>query len=272
MLKLRVLVPVFAALILAACQNQPAQQITVERPRGGPAQGIDLATDSSDVLNEIKGSQVDFVARYYRHPDSRWPTLSASEARRLSSLGIKLVVVFESHSHRPGYFSYSAGYTDAVTAYGQARALRQPPGSAIYFAVDFDARRQALDAVQEYFRGVAAGFAAAGQGNPVYQVGVYGSGAVCEQMKQAGLARYAWLSNSFMWDGSMTYDGWNIRQGDRHAELSFNHDSNEARGDYGGFVLAGDVGTGVDVAPRDIAVVRATSESQRSTASGLPSF
>jgi hypothetical protein len=125
-----------------------------------------------------------------------------------------------------------------MTAYKQAEAVGQPTGSAIYFAVDFDARREALNAVDQYFRGIAAGFASAGQGRTKYRVGVYGSGAVCDSMKRAGLAQYTWLSNSTAWAGYAGYRDWNIKQGGRLAELSFNHDFNEAKDEYGSFRLA----------------------------------
>ena len=206
-----------------------------EPPRSN--NGIDLSIDASDVLNQIKASQVGFVARYYRNPASRLPTLSPSEAERLSSLGLNIVAVWEWHSHDPAYFSRGSGYDDAVTAYSQAQKLGQPVGSAIYFGVDFDAQGQALESVIDYFRGVAAGLAAAGGGASPYKIGVYGSGAVCGAIRRAGLAEYSWLSNSTAWAGS-SYSGWNIRQrAGRIAELSFDHDADEARGEYGGFRL-----------------------------------
>ncbi len=244
MLKSATLAALAAALILAACQSQPNLSPTVERPRGsGLAQGIDLPTDASDVLGEIKGTPLHFVARYYREPTSRWPTLSGAEVQRLSSLGINIVAIWESHSHRPDYFSYASGYSDALSAARQARAVAQPPGSAIYFAVDFNARGAELPQVDQYFRGVAAGLAAVGKGKAEYRVGVYGSGSVCDAVKRAGLAQYSWLSGSRAWIGSSGYTGWNIRQGTRFAQLSFNHDANEAKGDYGGFRLAGSSST-----------------------------
>jgi Rv2525c-like, glycoside hydrolase-like domain len=227
-----------AALILSACQSVPAPH--VEQPRG-LARGVDLPTDASDVLNELRGGRLDFVARYYRDPTSRWPALTAPEARRLSSLGLKIVTVWEWHSHDPAYFTYGSGYGDAVKAYRQAKAVGQPPGSAIYFGVDFNARGPDLYRVDNYFRGVAAGLTAASRGRPEYRVGVYGSGAVCAAVKAAGLARYAWLSNSRAWAGSAGYTGWNIKQVGRFANLSFSHDANEARDDYGGFRVAGPV-------------------------------
>ena len=238
-LLLPVLVPlglVPLGLVLAACSSAPPPIVDVPRAVG-PAQGIDLPTDARDVSMELKGSRLDFVARYYRDPASRWPSLSAGEARMVSDAGMQLVAVWESHSHRPDYFSYAAGYSDAMMAYRQAKAIGQPAGSAIYFAVDFNAQEADLwGAVDHYFRGVLNGFwAAAGGQGPQYRVGVYGSGAVCDYLKRARLAQYAWLSNSTAWSGYGSFTDWNIRQGGRSPLLSFSHDSNEARGDYGGF-------------------------------------
>jgi hypothetical protein len=246
-LKFAKLTLLFAALILAGCQGPPSPPPLAEAPRSvGPARGIDLPTDASDVLSELTTIPLDFVARYYRDPASRWPTLTAGEVQRLSALGLKIVTVWEWHSHDPAYFSYASGYGDALNVYRQAKTVGQPAGSAIYFAVDFNARGAALQQVDQYFRGIAAGLAAAGGGRPEYKVGVYGSGAVCAAVKAAGLAQYGWLSGSTAWDGSTGYTGWNIRQaaqGARFAALSFNHDANEASADYGGFRLAGYAGT-----------------------------
>ncbi len=163
------LAPVFTALILTACHppSLPPSQAIDWPPSIQSGQGIDLPTDASDVLMELQQSRMDFVARYYREPDSRWPALSASEAQELSSLGLKIVAVWESHSRDPAHFSYSSGYDDAMMAYQQARAIGQPAGSAIYFAVDFNARGQSLDGVDDYFRGIAAGLAAAAAAAPL---------------------------------------------------------------------------------------------------------
>jgi hypothetical protein len=252
-LRLTNLALLVTALLLAGCESEPNLPPAIaEIPRGaGPAWGIDLPTDASDVLGELKTLPLAFVARYYRDPASRWPTLTASEAQRLSALDVKLVTVWEWHSRDPAYFSYASGYNDALSAYLQAKSVRQPAGSAIYFAVDFNARDAAVQQVAQYFRGVAAGFVAAGGGRPEYKIGVYGSGAVCAEVKAAGLAQYSWLSGSTAWDGTLGYTGWNIRQaaqGARFGALSFNHDANEARGDYGGFRLAGSDGTPPSVA------------------------
>ena len=196
--------------------------------------GIDSAIDTSDVVEELRGSRIDFVARYYRDPTSSLPALSSQEARMLASIGLKIVAVWEQNSPDPENLSYSSGYSDAFSAYKQAKAIGQPAGSAIYFAIDFNAHE--LEPAKEYFRGIAAGLTAASGGRAEYKVGVYGSGAVCDAIKRAGLATYSWLTNATSWDGSLDYNDWNIKQGEA-LPFSFDNDSDEVRGDYGGFRL-----------------------------------
>lgn len=241
-MKLTRLAAIFAALMLAGCDCPPnafPSRTAALPPSAGSGQGIDMATDASDVLNELRDAQVEFVARYYRDPDSAWPPLSSSEARRLSSQGLKIVAVYEYHSPETAHFTYEGGYSDALTAYGEARGVGQAVGSAIYFAVDFHARDDDLASVVDYFRGVNAGLTTAGGGTAAYAVGVYGSAPVCDAVRRAGLARYSWLSNSLNWDDATDYEDWNIMQGGSLPGLSFNNDSDQARNDYGAFEVAG---------------------------------
>jgi len=229
----------FPVLVLAACAGEPPPVVVAAPKAVGLARGIDLPIDARDVSNELKESRLDFVARYYRDPASRWPTLSAEEARMLSSAGMSLVAVWESHSHKRDYFSYASGYSDALSAHRQAKAIGQPGGSAIYFAVDFNAQEPDVRGpVDQYFRGVHAGLAAAAGQARAYRVGVYGSGAVCDYLKRARLAEYAWLSNSTAWSGYDSFTDWNIKQSGRSPLLSFDQDSNEARGEFGSFRVA----------------------------------
>lgn len=240
-LKLIRLAAVFPALMLARCADPPdpppaiPPHIAALPLSAGRGVGIDMSTDASDVLNELEDAHVDFVARYYRDPDSKWPPLSPSEAQRLSSLGLKIVAVYEYHLPVPAHFTYEGGYNDALTAYSEARAVGQPAGSAIYFAADFHAYDDDLASVVDYFRGVNAALTTAGDGTEDYMVGVYGSGPVCDAVKSAGLARYSWLSNSITWDDGTAYEDWNIMQGGPLPGLSFNNDSDQARNDYGAF-------------------------------------
>jgi len=234
------LVLMLPMLAMAACSSPPPPPPVVAAPPArGLAQGIDLPNDARDISQELKGSHLDFVARYYRDPASRWPTLSAAEARMVSSSGMRLVAVWEWHSQRPEYFTQASGYADAIAASGQAKGIGQPPGSAIYFAVDFNAQEADIRGpVDQYFRGVAAGLRAAARGGPGYRVGVYGSGAVCNYLKRSRLAEFAWLSNATAWSGYGSFADWNIKQGKGSPSLSFSHDSNEARDEFGGFQVA----------------------------------
>jgi hypothetical protein len=58
-------------------------------------------------------------------------------------------------------------------------------------------------------------------------------------VKQAGLARYSWLSNSIVWDGSTNYEDWNIMQGGALEGLPFDNDADQTRSDYGAFQVSG---------------------------------
>jgi Domain of unknown function (DUF1906) len=227
---------VAAALLVAACRAAPLPPPPVpnyvEPPGTGWAQGVDLSIDAGGVADQIRQSGIDFVARYYRDPDSALPPLTPAEAQALSAQGLKIVAVWEWHSPDPERMSYAAGFSDAQMAATEARAVGQPPGSAIYFAVDFNASGDQFDAVAQYFHGIAAALAASG-----YRIGVYGSGTVCDFVKRSGLAQYSWLGNALNWDGATTYDGWDIQQGQRILQLPFDQDEDEARGDYGAFRL-----------------------------------
>jgi hypothetical protein len=145
---------------------------------------------------------------------------------------LEIVAVWEQNSPDPENLSYSSGFADATSAYKQAKAIGQPPGGAIYFAVDYNAHD--LEPAGNYFRGIADGLTAASGGRSEYNVGVYGSGAVCNEIKGSGLARYSWLTKATSWDGTADYADWNIKQGDA-VPLSFDNDSDLTNGDFGGF-------------------------------------
>ena len=104
------LIAIFPALIFAACDTAPSppglveQPEIFEQPRAfeqspifeqarpfelpvhiGPL-GIDLAADTSDVVDQLRGSGVDFVARYYRDPTSSLPALSPAKHKNCRHL------------------------------------------------------------------------------------------------------------------------------------------------------------------------------------------
>ncbi len=200
------------------------------------AKGIDLLDDAGLYLPEIRDAALDFVCRYYRDCTSPWPSLSATEARLLSGTGLKLVAVWEAASHDASCFSRVSGANDGASAYHRATATGQPFGTAIYFVVNYDATPADVSGpISQYFRGVAAGLAAAGGSGANYRIGVYGSGLVCKSLIAAGLARYGWLAMPNWWRGYGGFlDACDIRQ-DKALNLPFDHASDRAAGDYGEF-------------------------------------
>ena len=201
--------------------------------------GIDVAGDSGAFIPQIKAANLDFVVRYYRRSTSHFPALSASEARLLSSHGLQVAAVWEAASDHSGYFSRLSGLDDGSSAYHQANQIRQPAGSTIYFAVDFDASATDMaGGVGHYFQGVQTAFNAANGAVPDYKVGVYGSGAVCEALLKAGLVEFTWLAMSTGWAGYNRFKGWNIKQGRALRGLPFDHDSDEAPDNFGSFQVS----------------------------------
>jgi len=60
-------------------------------------------------------------------------------------------------------------------------------------------------------------------------------------LKEAGLARYTWLSQSTGWQGSQNYQDWDIRQGPLVAQPPFQFDEDIAKDDFGAFRVSFEV-------------------------------
>jgi len=180
---------------------------------------IDVSASCGSHAGFFAGAGVKTVIRYYSRDTGR-PSkrLSRQEARRFTSAGLRVGAV---HEARRGdlieSFTKELGNLDGAHAQGYgASEIGQPAGSAIYFAVDLDASAaQIRDAVLPYFQGIADAFGAAVEGQPRYKVGVYGSGAACAAVLDAGLAELAWLAQSRGWAGFKAFQDskrWSMRQ------------------------------------------------------------
>lgn len=157
-----------------------------------------------------------FAVRYYSNPDNpdqAWKIISRAEAQRILDSGLKLCMVYQDEAGSQSCFSREKGFQAIQNAITLAEEIGQPYGSAIYFAVDYDAGGIALgnnimpyfDAINEYLNEC---------GNP-YKVGVYGSGFICSRVKSIGFASYTWLSMSTGWAEYSTYNTpskYNIKQ------------------------------------------------------------
>ena len=163
-MRLTKLAPLLAVLTLAACQTPEVAPTIVASPQStGYARGIDMPTNSSDVVGELQGRRwLDFVARYYRDPSSRWPPLTASEARRLAVLGVKIVTVWEWHSHDPAYFSYADRLQRRAQCLSPGERRRPAARQRDLLRRRLQCARLADRPVDQYFREVDAGLGGGG--------------------------------------------------------------------------------------------------------------
>lgn len=180
------------------------------------SQMIDTPVDITRFVECAAGSGVSYVARFYRTPSTFFPPLSRTEAVAISAAGMRIATVWETRADTPGHFSFATGVDDGAEAFRQAVSVGQPPGSVIFFAVDYDASEaDVAGGITDYFKGIEKAAATVGA---KYKIGVYGSGRVIQSLKAAGLASAGWLSMATGWAGRrpILEDGtWDISQGPR---------------------------------------------------------
>jgi hypothetical protein len=167
--------------------------------------GLDTTQELTRHACALQGQGIGFAMRYYSHNAAK--NLSLGEARALCAAGLQIGAVWEAGGTHVGYFTRAQGLADGACAWRMAReTIGQPFGSAIYFAVDFDPTQADVDgAIGAYFTGVNAAFYVAGEGEPSYKVGVYGSGLCCAALVEQGAAAFSWLSQSTGYAGSRQY-------------------------------------------------------------------
>ena len=206
---------------------------------------IDAAQNCAGAAACLRQAGVATVVRYYAEftqiPGKR---LTRPEAAALGAAGLRLGAVYQDAQNASHHFSLSRGLARGRYAYRYAQeTIAQPPGSAIYFAVDFDASAAEVDgAVLPFFHGVARAFAEVSGGEPDYRPGVYGSGLVCRLVLDAGLAAYAWLAAARGWRETRQFDDsgrWHLKQ---HPQTTLcglvvdTDDVNPQQLDFGAFV------------------------------------
>lgn len=160
------------------------------------ARGIDTSTPLLwDEATALKAAGYEFVGRYLVPTDKYRKALTRSEAQMLSAAGLKILSVYETTASRAGEGA-NAGAKDGKIAYELAKDIGMPQGSAIYFAVDFDAREDDYGAVFAYLR------AAKEQLNGEYRLGVYGGYFLCRDLMAVNLCDAYW--QTYAWS---TYHG-----------------------------------------------------------------
>jgi hypothetical protein len=165
--------------------------------------GIDCAVPlTAEKARAIRAAGYEFVARYLVPERYAWKRLTRAEAEAITAAGMKIVSVFETTANRP-VRGAAAGAVDGAEALKEAKAIGQPLGTAIYFAVDYDAQPKDYDAIEAYLRAAAAAITG-------YRVGVYGSYAVIEEMARRGAAQHFW--QTYAWSRGKRSQRANIYQ------------------------------------------------------------
>lgn len=151
-------------------------------------QGIDMAqTITSSAARAFAEQGVKFVGRYVKA--NSWKTIEPAEAQRIQAAGMQILSVFERTADRTKQGA-SAGTVDGIEAFKQAKKIGQPTGTAIYFAVDYDAPASQLDNIAAYLR-------AAQREITGYRLGVYGSYSVINAMAAKFPGIYLWQTRAW---------------------------------------------------------------------------
>ena len=209
---------------------------------------LDLSRPLTDKIPCLKNNGIVAVGRYYTRNKKNRKLLKPDEANELSRAGIHVWAIYQDRQNQLADFSRAKGLAAGAEALEYAqKAIKQPPGSAIYFSVDFDPpKSQYESSVKPFFEGINESLA---QGDSTYLVGVYASGLVCQALLDANLVTYTWLTMSRGFHGTPEFtksSQWNLLQEREVAGFcglsSVDPDIiNPDKPDFGGFVLTGAV-------------------------------
>ncbi|ULT56614.1 LysM peptidoglycan-binding domain-containing protein [Neobacillus drentensis] len=117
--------------------------------------------------------------------------MNKAEADAILNAGLQLVSIWETNPTNATYFTRARGISDAQEASRYAKTLVQTEGSAIYFAVDYDAQPADMDSILTYFTGVRTGI------DPSFKVGVYGSYSVLTMLYDHKAVDFYWQTTSW---------------------------------------------------------------------------
>ena len=192
---------------------------------GDDADGIDATLAA---IRE-SGDDIRFIGRYYcRDKDgTSKKLLRRNEAEKIHAAGFKIFSIYQDANNNASCFAINEAEKDANAAYNKAHDAGQKDGTPIYFAVDFDPTATEIrDVIVPYFRRIKEIFETTYSNR--YTVGVYGSGAVCQKIKQEQrIATHSWLAQSTGYTGTAAYnrpDLYDLKQGMNYPNYNNNFD------------------------------------------------
>jgi len=205
---------------------------------------IDTAWDTTAYLPALKAGGVHVIGRYYARceqvglAEKRFAFTGEAAAILANGMGILSIYQYRSSSKhkfdgqrkgrgktlinlpdancnpsKTGRSASAEARLDVAAAIAQARRVKQPQGSAIYFAVDFNFQRQdtvTKSKILKYFKIVRAAL-----GNAGYRLGAYGDGDALTVLRAEGLVDFTWIATSAGFSGSSKFHRtgkWNLFQ------------------------------------------------------------
>lgn len=173
-----------------------------------PCTAIDCITTITDERAvTLKKAGYTFIGRYLDERPSSKPLnkrIQPGELDVIFRYGLKVFPISQYYGGEVSYFTREQGVQDAEEAHDAATEYGFPPGTVIYFAVDFDATQADIDGhVIAYFKGVVDGLTGR---SSRYRHGVYGSRNVCSEVSRLTRARWSYVAGmSTGYSGNLGY-------------------------------------------------------------------
>ena len=148
----------------------------------------------------LKNNGYDIVGRYLV---GNFAT-TTQELTDILKAGMNVFPIYETGSYETSYFSPEQGTSDAVDAVQACRKFGIPEQTRIYFTVDYDMEGYQIEnLVIPYFKAIFEKF---NSSELQYNIGIYGSRNVCEEVISAGYAQLAFVDGaSTGYSGNMGY-------------------------------------------------------------------
>lgn len=186
-----------------------------------PATGCDCITEiTADRGRQLRNAGYQIVGRYldeHLPPDDPYylgKALKPGEPQTILDAGLRFFPIFQYNGTQLDNFTYPKGHDQGRIAHRKALEHGIPPGTCIYFAVDYDAMDAEIDSnIRPYFQGVRDGLAELGNR---YCFGVYGSRNVCSRVSREVGARWSLVSGmSWGYSGNLGFPlpgNWSFNQ------------------------------------------------------------
>lgn len=200
--------------------------------------GVDRARPfNGSELKRLKEAGYGFIGRYLTKKANMWKRLTAFEAEKISENGLFIVSIYQDANNHVGCFTSDKGDDQAVSAILNAHEVKQPTGTPIYFAVDYDTGSSKPLAVINHFRAIAERLEGTG-----YIPGVYGSFNTVNRVRDAVPAvDYGW--QTLAWSRGKVIPGVHLHQFKCDTDLPEDRnvravDLNTSNGAAGGWKVA----------------------------------